>query len=151
LSIEYYYQGDGYSNLEFEDFVRALVTAQQFGQGSPFSNSGGSSTSMNGALPTRFTFDPLRRHYLIASYSKPKIKDDFTATLSTIIGLTDLSMMITPSLAWTPKEWLSLTVAGYIPVRGIPVGQVTVNGNNYSEYSILPFDFRAMVEARAFY
>ena len=25
-----------------------------------------------------FTFDPLRRHYLIASYTKSKIKDDFT-------------------------------------------------------------------------
>jgi len=148
LSIEYYYQSDGYSDQDFQDFVRGLVLLQKIpGAGNTLTG-----TNNTGALPNRFTFDPLRRHYLIASYSKPRIKDDFTATLVLIMGLRDLSAMINPSVAWNALEWLTLTLNGFIPVRGIPVGQVDGgNGRLYNEYSLLPWDWRILFEARAFY
>jgi hypothetical protein len=145
LSIEYYYQSDGYSDLEFEDVIRGLNIARQRGLNT------GMTGSMNGAVPGKFTFDPLRRHYLILSYSKPRIKDDWTASLTTIVGLTDLSGMITPSVSWNTLEWLTLSLSAFIPVRGIPVNEVTVDGKSYSEYSLLPFDVRVLFEARAFY
>ena len=150
LSLEYYYQADGYSNLEFEDFLRLLAKAQMANVTTPgvgTTATGGSS----GALPNRFTFDPLRRHYLIASYTKSKIKDDFSISAVIIAGLTDLSGTLSPSVSWQAREWLSLSLYGFIPIRGIPVGQVNVNDVNYSEYSLVPIDFRVLFEARAFY
>lgn len=147
LSLEYYYQGDGYSDVEFEDFLKLLHRAQAAGLSSLLQPAGGSS----GAVPQRFTFDPLRRHYLILSYSKPKIRDDFTIGATLIAGLTDLSGTISPSVSWNALEWLTLSLYGFIPIRGIPVGTVNVNDVNYSEYSLLPMDFRILFEARAFY
>lgn len=149
LSIEYYYQADGYSDLEFGDFLKLLVRAQMFGAAPSAGNTpmGGSS----GALPQRFTFDPLRRHYLIMSYNKPKIRDDWTLGATLIAGLTDLSGTLSPTVSWSAKEWLTLSLYGFVPIRGIPVGQVTVNDVSYSEYSLLPIDFRVLFEARAYY
>ncbi len=145
LSIEYYYQGDGDSDLEFEDTLRALVRAQQSHVALPF----GPAAVQDPAV--KFAFDPLRRHYLIASYMKPKIHDDWTLGATLIAGLRDLSGMFAPMVSWDAREWLTLTLNGFIPIRGIPVGQVSVNGNSYSEYSMLPFDWRVLFEARAFY
>ncbi len=150
LSIEYYYQADGYDDVAFGDFVRGLVQLQKIPGAASALLGGGSSNG--GATPNRFTFDPLRRHYLIASYSKPRIRDDWTATLVVILGLRDLSGLISPSVSWNTTEWLTLSLTGFIPLRGIPVGQVDGgDGNQYSEYSLLPFDWRVLVEARAFY
>ena len=147
LSVEYYYQSDGYSALEFEDYLRLLSRAQMAGLTSAAQPMGGSS----GAVPQRFTFDPLRRHYLILSYNKPKIRDDFAIGATLIAGLADLSGTISPSASWNAKEWLTLSLYGFVPIRGIPVGTVSVNDVSYSEYSLLPMDFRFLFEARAYY
>ena len=151
LSIEYYYQADGYSDLEFEDFVRLLARARPLldaagGQVGGLGGGGGS-----GAVPTNFSFEPLRRHYLIVSYNKPKIADDWTVGATLIAGLRDLSGLFSPQLGWTPVEWLQLTLSGFIPIRGLPVGEAEAYGKKYSEYSLMPFDARVLFEARAFY
>lgn len=150
LSIEYYYQGDGYSDQEFADFIR-LVSLPGVGSlltsGATGSTTGGSS----GALPTRFIFDPLRRHYLIASYTKPKIKDDFTVGATLIAGLNDLSAFFSPTFSWSAKEWLTLSLYGQIPIRGIPVGQAVINDTHISEYSLFSAAFRVLFEVRLFY
>jgi hypothetical protein len=146
LSIEYYYQSDGYSDLEFEDLVRGLVKANQLGLMTTLT------PSSNGALPSKFTFDPLRRHYLIANFSKPKIKDDWTVGITLIAGLRDLSGLISPTVSWNVLEWLTLSAIGYVPIRGLGVGEVPGgDGKTYSEYALLPFDWRVLFEARAFY
>lgn len=151
LSVEYYFQADGYSDLEFEDFLRVAYRVQQLAGGTgafPGQNPQGGSM---GAVPQRFTFDPLRRHYLIISYNKPKIRDDFTIGATLIAGLSDLSGTISPQVSWNAREWLTLSLFGFVPIRGIPVGQVTIDGNDFSEYSLLPIDFRILFEARAYY
>ena len=59
--------------------------------------------------------------------------------------------MVSPTVSWNVREWLTLSLYGFVPIRGIPVGQAEIDGKSYSEYSLLPFDFRAMFEARAYY
>ncbi len=144
LSLEYYYQADGYSPAELDDLVRLLGRAK-----TAASSTGGSSTS--GALPQRFSFDPLRRHSLIASYTKPRIFDDWTASVVLIAGLEDLSGVVAPSVSWSAREWLTLGLYGFLPVRGLGVGEVKVGERSYSEYALVPYDFRVMFEVRAFY
>src|SRR5205085_2732718 len=119
----------------------------------------GGATGASGGLPQRFTFDPLRRHYLIASYIKPKIHDDWTVSATLIASLNDLSGLFSPSVAWTPLQWLTLSLYGFVPIRGIPVGQIDScleapagspagtakckpgTGRSFSEYDIIANDF----------
>lgn len=151
LSLEYYYQADGYSDQEFQDFISLLVRAQMLSAAGAAGTGGTPMGGSSGALPQRFTFDPLRRHYLIVSYNKPKIRDDFAIGATLIAGLTDLSGTLSPTFSWSAKEWLTLSLYGFIPIRGIPVGLAKVNDVGYSEYSLLPIDFRVLFEARAYY
>jgi hypothetical protein len=143
VSLEYYFQGDGYSGPQFADAIALLSSAR-----SQALSLGQTDAS---ALPQRFSFDPLRRHYLIASYSRPRIFDDWTAGAVLIAGLEDLSGVVAPSVTWSAKAWLALSLYGFIPVRGLGVGEAKVGGRSFSEYALAPFDFRMMLEVRAFY
>ncbi len=145
LSLEYYYQRDGYSDAEFRDAVQLLALAKASGITSA------SSAGTSSALPQRFTFDPLRRHYLIASYSKPRIFDDWTVGVVLIAGLRDLSGLFTPSVTWSAREWLTFTLSGYVPIHGLGVGEAKVGNGSWSEYALTPFDTRVLFETRVFY
>jgi hypothetical protein len=138
--------------------MRLLARAKAAGIATPggMGMAGGSTgimgqPQMGGALPQRFAFNPLRRHYLIASYTKPRIHDDWTISAVLIAGLRDLSGLFSPSVGWLPREWLSLTLYAYIPIRGLGVGEAKVGDSSWSEYSLPPFDFRVLFETRLFY
>ena len=157
LSLEYYFQGDGYSPHEFGDFVRLVRQANARGDTSALLSAMASGPE---GLPQRFTFAPLRKHYLIAAYSKPKLFEDWTATLTLIAGLADLSGLVSPSVTFAPEQWLSLTAAAFLPIHGVPVGRACAvtthagrcpDGEWYGEFSLIPEDARLLVEARAFY
>lgn len=143
LSLEYYFQGDGYTDAEFSDAVTLLDGAYRAGL-----STGG--TVQGGGLQ-RYAFDPLRRHYLIASYTSPRLFDDWTVNASLIAGLRDLSGLLTASVSWSAREWLTVTAYGYAPIRGLGVGEARVGERSYSEYSLQPFDARFSLELRAFY
>jgi hypothetical protein len=141
LSFEYYYQGDGYNDSEFARAVQLMAS-------NAVSTGAGDQSS---ALPQRFSFEPMRRHYVFASYSKPRIFDDWTVGAVLIAGVRDLSGLFAPSVSWSTREWLTLALYGYLPIRGLGVGEVTVNNHKVSEYSLMPFDYRVLFEARAYY
>lgn len=143
LSIEYYYQRDGYSDQEFADAVALEAYAKNLPSMS--------SASTGSALPQRYAFDPLRRHYLILSYSKPRIHDDWTVGAVLVAGLRDLSGLFSPSVTWNAREWLSFGLYGYVPIQGLGVGEATVGESSYSEYGLSPYAFRILFEARAYY
>jgi len=143
FSLEYYFQGDGYSDGEFADAVKLRAVAKNL-------PSTAQSASDN-ALPQRYSFDPLRRHYLILSYSKPRIFDDWTINAVLIAGLRDVSGLVSPSVVWSAREWLSLGVYGYLPIHGLGIGEVQVMNGTWSEYAMAPYAFRVLFEARAYY
>jgi hypothetical protein len=153
LTIEYLWVSDGYTPSQFQDFVRGISIARQQGFAAQVANAagGGGGAGTNGAIVPRFSFDPLRRHYLFITYSKPKIKDDWTIAGVLLAGLEDLSGVFIPSVTWNAMEWLNLQLSGFIPIRGLPVNQAEAGGKKYSEYSLFPYDARVFLEARAFY
>ncbi|HEY5956935.1 MAG TPA: hypothetical protein VIV60_10300, partial [Polyangiaceae bacterium] len=158
LSFEYYYQSDGYSRSEFRDALELLLrakSAEANGAGTSVGTSvntpTGSGTVGGSALPQRFSFNTLRRHYVIASYSQPHIYDDWTLGAVLVVGAEDLSGLFSPSVAWTAEEWLTLSLYGYVPIRGLGVNEAKLQGRSYSEYSLMPFDWRVLFEARAYY
>jgi hypothetical protein len=143
LSIEYYYQRDGYSDQEFAD----AIALQSFAKAQPTIMTAASGS----ALPQRYAFDPLRRHYLILSYSKPRIADDWTVGAVLIAGMRDLSGVLSPSVAWNARAWLNLGLYGFLPIHGLGVGEAQVAGASFSEYGLSPYAFRVLFEARGYY
>jgi len=143
FSLEYYFQGDGYSDQAFSDAVKLLAFAKN--------TAVGGAADASSALPQRYTFDPMRRHYLIASYSKPRIFDDWTAAMVLIAGLRDLSGVVSPSITWSAREWLTLGAYAYLPIHGFGVGEVQVQGRGFSEYGLSSYTFRVLFEARGYY
>ncbi|HMA93623.1 MAG TPA: ABC transporter ATP-binding protein [Polyangiaceae bacterium] len=56
--------------------------------------------------------------------------------------------MVSPSIAWSASEWLSLSLLGYVPFRGSSANAAKIQGRRYTEYSLMPFDWRVLFEAR---
>jgi hypothetical protein len=159
ISVEYLFQSDGFSKPQFQNYINALDAIKQV-QAFPGFNlnavAGANllipSTSSDGT-PSRFTFQPLARHYAFVTLNKPRIKDDFTAQLVLIANLQDLSTLWSPSISWSTTEWLQLSLLGFIPVPG-PNGlaaTVPSTGRYISEYGAFPQLFRVFFEARIFY
>jgi hypothetical protein len=155
LSVEYLYQAEGYSASEFQDQANALdLTLQAKKLGVPPGQipSLTPPTTADG-VPQRFTFDPQVRHYLFLTYNKPRIFDDFTAQLVTIVNLQDLSTIWSPSISWSTTEWLTLSALGFFPVPGLDsLGPKRLsNDRHVTEYGNSPIAYRALLEARIFY
>ena len=155
LSIEYLYQADGYTKSQYQDLVNALDLIQQakaMGVPPEFIPNLSSGATVDG-VPQRFSFEPLAQHYLFLTYSKPRIFDDFTAQLVTLVNLQDFSTVWTPSVNWSTTEWLTLSLIGFIPVPGPDTLAARQKGtpNRITEYSNLPLSYRVLLEARVFY
>lgn len=157
LSIEYLWQADGWTRSDFQSFANGLdLVREARASGLPLSASPAAgalfgATSADG-LPTRFSFEPRGQHYLFVTFQKPRIKDDFTAQVVVIANLVDLSTMWTPSVAWSATEWLTLTLFGFFPLQGPDrLSEKTPSGALVSEYGTLPFEYRVMFEARAYF
>lgn len=158
LSVEYLYQADGWTKDQYQAYADGLDLLQQGrAAGLPVSRIPGASsllgtgTSTDG-VPQRFSFDPRGQHYAFLSYQKPRIFDDWTASLVVVTNLTDLSTLLTPSVSWATTEWLTLSLYGFLPLPGPDdFAAKTANGHLVSEYGVVPFAGRVMFEARAFF
>ena len=155
LAVEYLYQAEGLSAAEFQDQVNALDLVQQaklLGVPAGQIPSLGGPVSSDG-VPSRFTFDPQARHYLFLTYNKPRIFDDFTAQLVTIVNLQDFSTVWSPSLSWSTTEWLNLSVLGFFPFKGPDaLSALRPTGDKHvTEYGNSPIVYRFVLEARIFY
>lgn len=157
LSLEYLYQSDGWTKAQFQDYASALGLLDAGRKaGLPVNRIPGASALLGGTgsdgLPTRFAFEPRGQHYLFLTFQKPRIFDDFTASVVVLASLTDLSTTWTPSIAWSATEWLTLTLYGFIPVPGPDSLAVkTADGVTVTEFGTTPFAGRVMFEARAFF
>jgi hypothetical protein len=146
LGLDYLLVSDGYSGREWQRLLNALADARAAGV--PLAGLSVSSSPAGGA-PQRFVFEPLRRHYLFATYLKPRIRDDFTASLTLMASLEDLSGQASPQLAWSARAWLNLTLQLFAPW---PAARPTeARGRKYGELGLAPADYRAVVSARVFY
>ncbi|MFZ5467818.1 MAG: hypothetical protein ACOZIN_00155 [Myxococcota bacterium] len=158
LSLEYLYQGDGFSRAQMADWVSGLDLLRQARElGVPSERLPSTGSLLGGAVdegvPQKFSFEPLGRHYLFATFQKPKIRDDFTVSASLVASLTDLSSMLAPSVSWSAREWLQLSLFGFLPLPGPRALATTVprTGEAVSEHTLLPVQYRALFSARVFY
>jgi hypothetical protein len=166
LSLEYYYNGEGYTESEFKDYVSLVrygeAASSYLPKGTQLSIPGlPSANAAQTGVPQLFSFNPLRRHYAFIQFQQPQIANDWTVSATLIVDCEDLSGIFSPSLAWTPVEWLSLTVGGFIGIPGVSswggtvpggnVGSLNVSQASYTEFGITPFNWEAYFAVRAFY
>ncbi len=158
ISLEYLYQADGWDRAQFQAFANGLSLLDEGRRaGLPVNRIPGASSllgqsSSTDGLPARVSFDPRGQHYLFLTFQKPRIFDDFTASVVVIANLTDLSTIWTPSLAWSATEWLTLTLYAFVPLQGPDALAVTTpQGKPVSEFSASPYAVRALLEARVFF
>jgi hypothetical protein len=137
VSLEYFFNGDG---QDAEGFRKLSTVAVNFPQLAQMALAG--STTQDPGAPQKFTTEFLRRHYVTVQYSHPNFIDDWTVTATALVGLEDLSMQLVPQLQWSPFEWLQLTAALYVPVAGL---------ETRGQFTLSPFQTRAMFQARAFF
>lgn len=140
---DYAYYSDGYDGPEWRTLLAALQLTRSAGVAPPL---GGNAMA---GTPQRFTFEPLRRHYLFLYYMKPRIRDDFTLNITLIAGLADLSSQLSPQLVWSAREWLNLTLQLFAP---LPAANPTqIGGEKHGELTLAPADYRAVLSVRVFY
>jgi len=155
LSVEYLYQADGLKRSEFQDVVNGLSllrAARELGVDPDRITEQLLGDSEEG-LPQRFRFEPIARHYAFLSFQKPKIRDDFTVTATLVANLQDLSGLLSPSVAWSATEWMTLTLSGFVPFSGPSSLAATVpeTGAKASEFNLVPSSYRVLFQARLFY
>jgi hypothetical protein len=147
LGADYALYTDGFDDDQWRAFLRGLALARA--NGLPTASFLGTPGGAGGGTPQKFTFQPLRRQYLVATYSKPRIKDDFTLNVTLIASLQDLSAQIAPQVVWQIEEWVSVTVQGFIPLPAL--NPTDVDGTAYGEFALAPSDWRALASLRVFY
>jgi hypothetical protein len=158
LSAEYLLQTDGWHAADYQRYANALdLVAQGRAAGLSVNRIPGASallgtgTTTDG-LPARVAFDPRGRHYAFLTWSVQHLLEDFTFQAVLIANLVDLSTLWTPSLAWSPTDWLTLTLYGFLPLPGPDALAAKTSANvRVSEYGTLPFAWRALFEVRAFF
>lgn len=158
LTLEYYFNGDGYDAAQFDQFVShaaklgQLVRQASTGLGG-LGTLAGAQTSAEPGSPQRFTFDPVRRHYALVSYNQTQIADDWSVNALVLLGLEDASGLLAPTVTWSVREWLSLTAAAFVTLPGLASqgGRVEASSERYSEFGLSPLAWRAFLSARAFY
>ncbi len=145
LSVEYFFNGDGHDVDGFRRLVQLGVRNPQLAEALR-------GASADPGTPQKFSFDPLRRHYLVASFQKPRIFDDWTLLLTLLAGLEDLSFQAMAQVTWMPKEWLSLAFAAYLPFDGVPDWGVDVgDGERRGEFGLAGFGSRFLLQAKVFF
>jgi len=154
LSLEYLLQTDGYDADEWRAFLGGLALshdARAMGLPVPGGLGPGAGSTTGAGAPQKFAFEPQRRHYAFLVYSKPRIRDDFTLTLTMLASLHDLSGQFVPSLAWSVREWVTLTAWVFAPVPGVPSLGPEVGGKRRTELGLAPADWRGVFSAKVFY
>lgn len=157
LSAEYYFNGEGYHSEEFADYVGLLNTVRRLQAVDPRQAAAvaraldATGASADPGAPRKFSFEPLRRHYLFISYSKPQVTDDFVLGASLVLNLADLSGQLSPQVSWSAREWLTLTASGFIPLPGVQSLATQVHGVPIPEGELAATDWRALLSARLFF
>lgn len=156
LTLEYYYNGEGYSPAEFDSYMRGVdLRRQAAAQNLPIPTNllgnFGFAPSDPGS-PQKFAFDPLRRHYALLSYQQAQIADDWTVMAVGILGLGDFSGTIAPQVLWSVREWLTLSVGAFVTLPGIASrGGITIGNEGFTEYNAQPSIFRAFGSGRLYF
>lgn len=144
LGAEYFWNGEGRTAAELATGISLVGQLQRTGMVLP-------TAAGDLGTPQKFSFNPLGRHYLLLTYTKPHIRDDFSVQVTALVSATDGSSLLAPIVMWSVREWLSLSLAAFVTAPGIPSRRLQIPGGNLGEFEISPISSRFMFSGRAFF
>lgn len=151
IAAEWLYQSDGLLPAEHDDFTALIDTIgrlQRDGLAPPGVGAPGSTSASASSAPQRFDARFVRRHHVFASYTKPRIAEDFTVSGTIIVAPEDLTSLVAASASWSAQEWLTLSLSGYAPIVS-PLS--FVDDELIGEYDLVPFAGRVIAEAKVWF
>ncbi|HYN02771.1 MAG TPA: hypothetical protein VE359_10030 [Vicinamibacteria bacterium] len=138
FALEYFYNGEGYSDAGTSRWLDALdrswtaaqnpVLPPELQQQALATYAAGASIPYAGGLG-------LRRHYLHASWSRGGATSVWTGAVRTVVGLSDGALALTPGVGWAPRGNVTLNVDA-----------IVLLGPEESEYRLAPV--RGTLQAR---
>jgi hypothetical protein len=138
LAAEYFYNGEGDSQLELDTYLAGLdVAARRIADPSlpPPARATAVSAYQAGVAGALSGGLGLRRHYLHASWTRNGASGRWTLALRGVAGLSDGGVAFTPGVVFAPRGDLTFHLDALVPV-----------GPARSEYLLAPF--RGAVQAR---
>ena len=139
LSLEYFFNGEGYGDDRFDAYLSQLEGSARVmldpSRPPEVRAAARDAYLATAAVPYAGGLG-LRRHYLQASWSRGEPGGKWTAALRAVAGLDDGGLTFTPGLSFAPRGDLTLHLDAVLPV-----------GPDTAEYRLAPI--RAAVQARA--
>jgi len=139
IALEYFRNGEGYSDSEFDAFVEFVdhegLTHQSINDAQSKENSAKKLLKANQLLGDR-----IRKNYISLSYDRPYTFDDFTPHLGTIICLDDGSFMLNGRLMYNVSDdtTVTLDVKGYV-------------GDDDTEWGLKPDNYKVFLSAKYYF
>jgi hypothetical protein len=138
IALEYFYNGEGYSDAGAELWLDALDRAWAAATNPAFPpelrQQGLAAYAAGASIPYAGGLG-LRRHYLHASWTRGGATSVWTGAVRTLLGLDDGSFALTPGVGWAPRGNVTLNLDA-----------VLLFGPKESEYRLAPV--RGALQAR---
>jgi hypothetical protein len=138
FALEYFYNGEGYSDVDARRWLGALDQAWAVATNPalpPEAQQGALAVYAAGATIPYTAGLGLRRHYLHASWTRGGATSVWTGAVRAVLGLDDGAVALTPGLGWAPRGNVTLNLDA-----------VLLLGPEDSEYRLAPV--RGALQAR---
>ena len=113
LSFEYFFNGEGMNDEQFRAYTRRLErnldTANDPGVPPPLRAAAFAAWNLDAAIPFGGNLG-LRRHYASVAFTRREVATDLSASLRTVIGLSDRGLIVTPGLAYAPTRNVQMSL-----------------------------------------
>lgn len=140
LIIEYFFNEDGYSKSEWDEFIAMVKDAGSKFKSPPTGFSEGIFKENLRIANSLMTFRSLRKNYLFFRLSNPELFNYYDSQLSVLLNVDDGSCVIMPSVDYKKFENLVLRF-----------GVNWFGGDSQSEFGLVPQDTEFQLEARYFF
>lgn len=138
LALEYFYNGEGDSQVAFDAFLAGLQQAQASAHDERLPadvRAQAQGRALAGALRPYAGGLGLRRHYLHAAWTRSQVRTTWTVSLRALVGLADGGLALTPGALYAPRDHVTLALDALL-----------LMGPSSSEYRLIPV--RGALQAR---
>ncbi len=140
LIVEYFFNEDGYSNSEWDEFIEMVKDANAKFKNPPVGFSEGIFKENLRIANSLMTFRFLRKNYLFFRLSNPELFDYYDSQLSLLFNADDGSWVIMPSVDY--KKFQDLIIR---------FGLNWFGGDSQSEFGLVPQDSELRLVAKYFF
>jgi hypothetical protein len=149
LSFEYLLNQKGLSEKQFQKIIDFIYAPKVFSRSTPSGvQTNQPSVSTQEARSSSFSM----KNYGLLAFQGYKITDDILLNYTMVTNLQDSSSMASPSVSWTPEQWVNLSLSSTFYFRLLShKGALKPDGKRLSEFEMIPYTSLIALNIKAFY